>query len=142
MNVGCDTESHPSKLFIEAHKFRYMREGDKEPLKKIMVGGGKCKGDDGCHMGTCHWGKCKCEEGWVGPLCQVVHKFDDYTWEKHVDLSPRPIAVPMLLKSLGGIIVLLVAGMSFALGRQMSKMKGQYHQELRDASRFAGTVVR
>lgn len=139
MTVGCDIPSHPSKLFIEAHKYRYMRIGDKLPIKKVMVGGGKCKGDDGCHRGSCHWGTCKCQEGWVGPLCQVVHKYDDVTYEQHVDLSPRPIAVPMVLKSLGGAIVLVVVGMSFLLGKQMSQTKGKYRQELlRNASPLAG----
>ncbi|CAM9159554.1 unnamed protein product, partial [Scytosiphon promiscuus] len=143
MSVGCDIPSHPSKLWIEAHKYRYMRLGDKKPLKNLMVGGGKCKDNDGCHKGSCHWGKCKCEEGWVGPLCQATHKFDDVTYEKHVDLSPRPIAVPVVLQSLGGVIVLLVAGMSFVLGRQMSKTKGQYREELlRNAASPFTSMVR
>ena len=26
-----------------------LTQGDKQPLKKLAVGGGKCNGDDGCH---------------------------------------------------------------------------------------------
>lgn len=130
MSVGCDIPSHPSKLWIEAHKYRYMRLGDKEPIKKVKVGGGKCKGEEHCHKGSCHWGKCRCEEGWTGPWCQVTLKFDDITYEKHVDLSPQPIAVPLLLKTVGGTIVVVAIGMWLLLGRQMSKAKGQYRQEL------------
>ncbi|CAB1112410.1 unnamed protein product [Ectocarpus sp. CCAP 1310/34] len=141
MSIGCDIPSHPSKLFIEAHRYRYMRSGDKKPLKDLMVGGGKCNDETGCHRGKCHWGKCKCEEGWVGPLCQSTHKFDDISYEEHVDLSPRPIAVPVVLQAIGGVIVLLVLGMSFVLGRQLSKTKGQYREDLlRNASPLAGMM--
>lgn len=35
-------------------------------------------------QGSCKWGRCRCEDGWVGPRCHVVRKFDDKTFEQHV----------------------------------------------------------
>ena len=49
---------------------------------------------------------------------------------KQVDLSPRPISVPAVLQFLGGLVVLVVAGMSFLLGRQMSQSKVQYQNQV------------
>lgn len=133
MSVGCDIPSHPSKLWIEAHKYRYMRLGDKEPLKKVAKGGGKCKKHDDCHKGSCHWGRCRCEEGWVGPKCMVTHKFDDITYDQPVDISPRMIAVPKVLQTLGGLLALVLFGASLLLGREMSKSKAKYYLDLQNS---------
>ncbi|GMH67683.1 hypothetical protein TrRE_jg1878 [Triparma retinervis] len=34
-NMGCSTAGRPTRLFIEGHRERYMKEGDKEPLLPI-----------------------------------------------------------------------------------------------------------
>ncbi|CAN0308956.1 unnamed protein product [Ascophyllum nodosum] len=101
MSVGCDIPSHPSKLWIQAHQYRYMRVGDKKPLKAITAGWGKCEEDEDCFQGSCHWGRCHCEKGWVGPKCQVTDKFDDVTYEHHVSAGGDTPVDPAVAKFSG-----------------------------------------
>eukprot|EP00520_Triparma_pacifica_P001309 CAMPEP_0118668902 /NCGR_PEP_ID=MMETSP0785-20121206/20602_1 /TAXON_ID=91992 /ORGANISM="Bolidomonas pacifica, Strain CCMP 1866" /LENGTH=535 /DNA_ID=CAMNT_0006563523 /DNA_START=149 /DNA_END=1753 /DNA_ORIENTATION=+ len=90
--LGCSTKDRPTKLFIEGHKERYMKEGDVSPLKPIAVGGGSCtynlSGDVSnpssttCGVGgTCDKGYCACKEGWVGSMCRNREKsYDEEVW--------------------------------------------------------------
>ena len=54
-----------------------------------------------CRQGSCHWGRCHCEKGWVGPKCQVTDKFDDVTYEHHVSAGGDTPVDPAVAKFSG-----------------------------------------
>ncbi|KAH8057351.1 hypothetical protein JL722_7009 [Aureococcus anophagefferens] len=71
-SLGCDTASHPSKAFIEAHEHRYVdpdRPG-RAPLERVATGGARCATDDDCGgrpAGACRRRRCACGAGRAGP---------------------------------------------------------------------------
>lgn len=77
--IGCSTDTHPTKRFIEGHIDRYYDpyNDEKQPLKPVKVGGGECRSDDNCGDGICANGKCSCTPGATGPLCRAFAAFDD-----------------------------------------------------------------
>ncbi len=51
--LGCDPPEFPTRGWIKGHEYLYMRNApfsydDKEPLRKVQKGGGKCEFDDDC----------------------------------------------------------------------------------------------
>lgn len=51
--LGCDPPEFPTRSWIKGHEYKYMRNApfsydDKEPLRRVQKGGGKCKVDDDC----------------------------------------------------------------------------------------------
>ena len=83
--IGCSTESHPSRKFIEGHKDRYMEKGQKEPLKPLAVGGATCHENTECMFGNCIKNKCVCIDGYMGSTCKASVGFDDIIWDKDQD---------------------------------------------------------
>jgi len=81
--VGCSTPTHKSRRFIQAHKNLYMDEGDKEPLRKIAHGGGKCTRNENCGLyGRCSRHECIClNSTHTGPHCLAANGFDDIVWD-------------------------------------------------------------
>jgi len=79
--TGCSTEERPSKLFIQGHKERFMETGDKEPLKDIFYGGGKCHSDSDCgglkHGSCSKRGVCECASGFAGSKCLAYDGFEE-----------------------------------------------------------------
>lgn len=78
--VGCNPEGYPTTKYIEASPVKYKNSNDKQPLKQIEVGGGRCEisSKSACgkkyETGLCVSGRCVCRNGWVGPQCLVgVH---------------------------------------------------------------------
>mmetsp|Transcript_24418 Transcript_24418/g.48624 ORF Transcript_24418/g.48624 Transcript_24418/m.48624 type:complete len:600 (-) Transcript_24418:529-2328(-) len=110
--VGCSTDTHPTKKFIEAHKKRYIDSlsEDKEPLKKIRVGGNRCDNDENCggsRHGVCNIDKtCECLKGFTGPLCLAYDGFDDVTYDE----IPLPFIVdpPLIPFSLRLMFVIMI----------------------------------
>ena len=84
--VGCSTEAHPSRKFIEGHLQNYMSKGEKQPLQPIEIGGGSCKENEDCSYGNCTNHKCICNEGYTGPTCKASVAFDDIIWDKDQEL--------------------------------------------------------
>jgi hypothetical protein len=82
--IGCSTESRPTELFIKAHRKRYKREEDSEPLQPLRVGGRKCTSAADCggpERGSCSAGRCKCLPGFVSSNCLAYDGFDDVSFE-------------------------------------------------------------
>jgi beta-glucanase (GH16 family) len=81
--IGCNPSRYPTAKFIKAKSSRYMRSSygstftDSDPLKEVKSGTGRCSKDAHCSVsektktGTCRWGGCRCNDGWVGPRCRV-----------------------------------------------------------------------
>ena len=51
--LGCDPPDYPTRGWIKGHEYLYMRNApfsfkDKEPLRKVQRGGGRCESDDDC----------------------------------------------------------------------------------------------
>ena len=82
--VGCSTENRPTDLFIKAHKKRFKRDEDREPLLPLRVGGSKCVSDSECGgiaHGSCSAGRCKCLPSFVSSNCLAHEGFDDIKFE-------------------------------------------------------------
>ena len=77
--VGCSTPAHPTKRFIQGHKYLYMKYGDTVPLLDVQHGGGICEQDSDCGKnGKCESGphkrekECVCQtHEYTGPHCLV-----------------------------------------------------------------------
>mmetsp|Transcript_14406 Transcript_14406/g.31573 ORF Transcript_14406/g.31573 Transcript_14406/m.31573 type:complete len:421 (+) Transcript_14406:948-2210(+) len=82
--LGCSTSTHPSDVFIEAHKKRYIDpfSGDKEPLKVVETGGMACTDNKDCggelNRGICDTeNSCQCFTGYTGPSCLANVGYND-----------------------------------------------------------------
>lgn len=89
--TGCSPPTRPTADFIEAHKDRYMVDGQSEPLIPVASGGAVCTLHQECGHGTCvnqnlgttrghHPGGamvCHCQQGWTGPTCLAHAGSDD-----------------------------------------------------------------
>ncbi|KAG5178471.1 beta-1,6-glucan active enzyme, family GH16 [Tribonema minus] len=129
----CDPPTHPTTAFIKAHPDRYLGNGKTEPLEKLVRGGGSCKVDDDCAghgmcRGSWFWRSCECEEGWVGPKCRAFDKFDDFTYHHQVHLKPEPLAVPLLLRLLGGAVAIAVVSATVLAGVAKSRQRKKVQQ--------------
>jgi hypothetical protein len=126
----CDT------TVFTLHHCRYCGLNEPIPLKPIRKGGGRCSTDSQCGHGTCSgfWRKtCHCEEGHVGPRCLVPHYHDDITFDHEVDLTPMPIAVPLLLKCLAVLVAGAALAATVVTGITKSNQRAAYSAELKRA---------
>ncbi|CAN0309599.1 unnamed protein product [Discosporangium mesarthrocarpum] len=57
-------------------------------------------------------------------------KFDDVTYEKHMDISVQLFKVPVALQVMGGGLLMFLAVASIVLGRKISLNKEKYYMEL------------
>ena len=144
--VGCDPVEYPTKEYIKANEYRYMRAApfvydDTAPLKKtIKKGGGNCTSSSDCGAllseggkdnadqkgGVClkspyqdgifsvpvEEGRCKCFDGYTGPYCLAVDKFDDEpgAWElrknSHLFKNlPVPTLPPCLVITIAAMLL-------------------------------------
>lgn len=110
---GCSTKDRPTDLFIKAHKKRYTKNGDKEPLMDIHYGGARCDSSLECGgliHGICSSnGICSCNKGFAGSNCLAYDGFDDNPY-KSIDNS---LPVSMLLLPRPLIIFFLVLSIAF-----------------------------
>lgn len=89
--VGCSTDTHPTKKFIEAHKERYSDPDvpNAKPLERVRTGGAYCQIDADCGTSglcTTSWLKprskvCVCSDGATGPTCLAAAAFDDVDYD-------------------------------------------------------------
>lgn len=73
MTIGCNPQEYPTKTFIKAHEYRYMKLTDKISLQNLVTGGESCVADGHCGTGLCVEKKCSCKKGWMGPRCLVYY---------------------------------------------------------------------
>ena len=57
--LGCDPPDYPTKEWIKGHSYRYMRNppfsyDDKDPIRKVQKGGGRCTSDADCGADVHH----------------------------------------------------------------------------------------
>ena len=80
--LGCSPPHRPTDKWIKGHADRFMTEGQKEPLKRVEVGGAPCTSHADCggqKRGICNSRQlCHCKEGWTGPHCLAHHGFYDF----------------------------------------------------------------
>ena len=48
-----------------------MGKNDKQMLKHVTRGEGKCTSNNDCTYGVCIKGACECQDGYTGPTCKV-----------------------------------------------------------------------
>lgn len=111
--IGCSTQNHPTKKFIDAHPYMYMSEHDKVPLKPIQHGQGSCKVDSDCGS----YGRCSthlphvCEcltKNFTGPHCLAANGFNDENWEIPDNFRFYGFVLPSILIYLFiGIVLML-----------------------------------
>jgi len=104
MWTGCSSPDFPSQRYIDGHKHIYtLIGGSKEPLQKVVEGGGDCSSDEDCGTGLCerkserqwwgghqHFNACACSHGWVGPMCRSSKGFDDHPYDEYAAYFPKP----------------------------------------------------
>ena len=113
--VGCSTDTHPTKKFIEGHKERYFDayNGETKPLHDQIVGGGHCKADRDCGpKSACVEHACVCHEDYLGPQCRAAKAFDDKSWETEETLG---FHLPFVPGSLQKAAVLLASALAATL---------------------------
>ena len=115
--VGCSTDTHPSRKFIEAHKARYADPdaASKRPLKQVTRGGGKCVHRDTCggqgdEASECVRGRCRCARGRAGPTCLAPDGTDDIDYERAPSIALRALWVPP-----GLLLAALIAFFAYSL---------------------------
>ncbi|KAJ1458594.1 beta-glucan synthesis-associated protein-domain-containing protein [Pelagophyceae sp. CCMP2097] len=95
--VGCSTDTHPSKKYIEGHKIHYSDPDSdfNDPLRPIQTGGAKCIKDADCGKGRCHERRaCACLPGASGPNCRAPTGFDDVDYEATPPLVVSGLYLP------------------------------------------------
>jgi len=107
--VGCSTDTRPTKKFIEGHRKRYFDpyNGESQPLRDQLHGGGKCKMDKECGRASkCSKDHtCVCRGEWTGPHCRAHRGFDDYVWEHPPVLGFYGPVVPSSLLRFGALLI-------------------------------------
>ena len=58
-------------MYAQAQSHRYMGKNDKQMLKHVTRGEGKCNSNNDCTYGVCIKGACECQDGYTGPTCKV-----------------------------------------------------------------------
>ena len=96
--IGCDPPGFPTARYIKGNEVNYIRSignhVDKQALKPVITGGGKCTDEKealecGGETGYCHDGYCKCVVGWMGPHCLVPTYKNNFTdWDENVIIYP------------------------------------------------------
>jgi beta-glucan synthesis-associated protein KRE6 len=124
MTVGCNPKEYPTKTFIKAHEYRYMKLTDKISLQPLVVGGEKCETDGHCGTGKCVSGECKCLEGWMGPRCLVPayhNDFEDWDVDDWGELSPP--FIPSFLRIGVAMFVVALTAVTFGVYRARTTVK-------------------
>mmetsp|Transcript_14396 Transcript_14396/g.31534 ORF Transcript_14396/g.31534 Transcript_14396/m.31534 type:complete len:218 (+) Transcript_14396:1994-2647(+) len=119
--LGCSTSTHPSDVFIEAHKKRYIDpfSGDKEPLKVVETGGMACTDNKDCggelNRGICDTeNSCQCFTGYTGPSCLANVGYNDIPNKRKIlpveflEENAVTIFIPTPLKCVFGFFILII----------------------------------
>ena len=141
MTVGCNPREFPTKRFIQAHEYRYMKLTDKVSLQPLVTGGEDCKSDGYCGEGVCREFKCQCRPGWMGPRCLVIkrsafsllwfianilqvakHKNDFEDWD--VD-HWQALYSPYIPSNLGIGVAVIAVGLSYLVGLVYTRRKNK-----------------
>jgi beta-glucanase (GH16 family) len=139
--TGCNPPNFPTRRYIASHSSRYTALGNKDPIKKVVSGGGFCEDDKGCGgHGDCvsswyrWWDTCSCDEGYTGPTCLVPAYHDDVVYDIDVDfMPPYRLVVPNLLSVLGCVLALAIALSTCIVGHDNAKARRAYDSELKKA---------
>lgn len=85
--IGCSTDTHPTKRFIEGHLDRYYDayNDEKRPLEPVPTGGARCRASTDCGDGVCENNKCSCTPLATGPTCMAFAAFDDVSTDGRLD---------------------------------------------------------
>mmetsp|Transcript_28752 Transcript_28752/g.92578 ORF Transcript_28752/g.92578 Transcript_28752/m.92578 type:complete len:619 (-) Transcript_28752:98-1954(-) len=130
--VGCSTDTHPTRKFIDAHRSRYVDPDLKAgvPLRPVTHGGGACEKDEDCRghpLGStsrctrsCVCGglnrlclkTCHCSKTTTGPNCLATPAADDIDLDTIVSATTQQkfvkaiiLYLPPSLRRLGIVLI-------------------------------------
>ncbi|KAJ8599078.1 hypothetical protein CTAYLR_007613 [Chrysophaeum taylorii] len=138
--LGCSTDTHPTKRFIQGHSDRYsdpdVRASRKRPLRDVEVGGGPCRVDSDCGGGgggggsACRRRRCDCKEGATGPTCRAAAAHDDVIYDDlddiHVFDDLRRFYAPPAMDRLCLAFLLLILAIVVAHVARTKHQRGLY----------------
>ncbi|KAJ8598816.1 hypothetical protein CTAYLR_008653 [Chrysophaeum taylorii] len=119
--IGCSTDTHPTRRFIEGHVDRYFDpyNGENKPLHPVKAGGARCRSSATCGDGTCVSGRCRCSPTATGPECKAFVAFNDISYEEPWRLRlSTPFVPPMLRTAVLAFLVLTAGIVAFRISAQ------------------------